>query len=370
MASRPSRTGIRTSISTTSGRVRCTSSTASRPSPACPTTTRSGAEPTIPLRPARSRTWSSATTTLIVTDRVRRRLRDQIVESHQREAPDHAKAVAAAAARPPASRRRAGLARASRPARSRAGVSRRNPDPHRGPRPRGGRRRTARTPMPSTPSHAGPHWSPPPAPPGTPRCRLPPAAGWGVPVVVRSSRSPVAAVRRASRPRSARPGAGDRSASDGPSARRSESRSTCSSWRISANVSRPVVSITANVARAWSASSSATSRPKAACTVITEMLCATMSCRSRAIRNRSCASWARAWSRSAWPNRCWCAAGPARAGAGSRPRSRRSTSRGRWGRRSGRQPGAGSPAARSRRRHPQHPPARRTPTEAAPVAAR
>ena len=64
-ARRPSSSGIRMSISTTSGRRRRTTSTAARPSPASPTTCRSGSASRITRNPARSSAWSSAITTLI-----------------------------------------------------------------------------------------------------------------------------------------------------------------------------------------------------------------------------------------------------------------------------------------------------------------
>ena len=56
---------MRMSISTTSGRVRRTTSTAARPSGASPTTRMSGSASRITRKPVRSSRWSSAMTTLI-----------------------------------------------------------------------------------------------------------------------------------------------------------------------------------------------------------------------------------------------------------------------------------------------------------------
>ena len=60
VASIPSSTGMRMSISTTSGRNRRASETASSPSPASPTMSVSGSASRILRRPTRTRAWSSA----------------------------------------------------------------------------------------------------------------------------------------------------------------------------------------------------------------------------------------------------------------------------------------------------------------------
>ncbi len=73
VASIPSIFGIRMSISTTSGRTRRATSTASSPVPASPTTRRSGAVSTRTRKPARTSTWSSATRTETLTRRHRER---------------------------------------------------------------------------------------------------------------------------------------------------------------------------------------------------------------------------------------------------------------------------------------------------------
>ena len=59
-------TGIRMSISTTSGRVARTTESASRPSDASPTISRSGCESMSMRMPARNSAWSSTSTTRIV----------------------------------------------------------------------------------------------------------------------------------------------------------------------------------------------------------------------------------------------------------------------------------------------------------------
>ncbi len=59
-------TGIRTSISITSGRSLAASATASAPLPASPTTSMSGSPASNIVNPLRTSAWSSATTTRIV----------------------------------------------------------------------------------------------------------------------------------------------------------------------------------------------------------------------------------------------------------------------------------------------------------------
>src|SRR6266545_255201 len=67
VAARPSSTGMRTSITTTSGDSWAHSSTAARPSPARPTTSMSGAADSSVAKPSRIITWSSTTSTRMVT---------------------------------------------------------------------------------------------------------------------------------------------------------------------------------------------------------------------------------------------------------------------------------------------------------------
>jgi len=63
VASIPSITGMRTSISTTSGRSKVQTRTASSPSAAVPTTVKSGCVSSSSAKPALTTPWSSATTT-------------------------------------------------------------------------------------------------------------------------------------------------------------------------------------------------------------------------------------------------------------------------------------------------------------------
>ena len=67
VASMPSISGIRTSISTTSGRICSARATASAPVPASPTTVRSGARSTSTRKLPRSSAWSSAISTRTLT---------------------------------------------------------------------------------------------------------------------------------------------------------------------------------------------------------------------------------------------------------------------------------------------------------------
>ena len=66
VASMPSSTGMRTSISSTSGLADRATATASAPLAASPTTARPGVAATMPQNPTRTRAWSSATATEIV----------------------------------------------------------------------------------------------------------------------------------------------------------------------------------------------------------------------------------------------------------------------------------------------------------------
>lgn len=67
-------------------------------------------------------------------------------------------------------------------------------------------------------------------------------------------------------------------------------RSTPSSRRISASAWRPVIEIVSRAVFAWSGEVSITYAAPSACTTITDTLCATTSCSSRAIRARSAAT--------------------------------------------------------------------------------
>ena len=67
VAAIPSRVGMRTSISSTSGRCFCTSGTASEPSAPCPTTSMPGSAPRIIARPARTRESSSISPTRLTS---------------------------------------------------------------------------------------------------------------------------------------------------------------------------------------------------------------------------------------------------------------------------------------------------------------
>ena len=69
VASMPSSTGIRTSISTTSGWAARATATASAPLAASPTTVSPSVAAMIPQNPTRTSAWSSATATEIVTPR-------------------------------------------------------------------------------------------------------------------------------------------------------------------------------------------------------------------------------------------------------------------------------------------------------------
>jgi hypothetical protein len=66
VASMPSSTGIRMSISATSGRVRRISATAAAPSAASPTTSMPGSSSSSDRKPARTIAWSSAIAIRIV----------------------------------------------------------------------------------------------------------------------------------------------------------------------------------------------------------------------------------------------------------------------------------------------------------------
>ena len=71
VASRPSSSGMRMSISTTAGRKRLALSTASSPLLASATTVMPGSPESRRRKPARTIDWSSATSTLIVIGRPR-----------------------------------------------------------------------------------------------------------------------------------------------------------------------------------------------------------------------------------------------------------------------------------------------------------
>ena len=67
MAASPSSTGIRMSISVTSGCSRVTTSTASWPFAASPTTSRSGSDSSSDRKPARTMPWSSQMTMRVIS---------------------------------------------------------------------------------------------------------------------------------------------------------------------------------------------------------------------------------------------------------------------------------------------------------------
>ena len=144
-------------MSTTSGRRRRTRSTAARPSPASPTTVRSGSASTMTRKPVRSSRWSSAMRTVIGPSRRRGRLlggrgvgaRLLVLPGDQGDGDRPRRALAGAArrrdaggrpggARPPGARRRRRGSRRRRP--RRRGGWRRSPACRRGRR----RRRSAR----------------------------------------------------------------------------------------------------------------------------------------------------------------------------------------------------------------------------------
>jgi hypothetical protein len=105
-------------------------------------------------------------------------------------------------------------------------------------------------------------------------------------------------VMAASWSRSARPGAGPSGACPRPGSRGSARRSPVIIRRSPDSVSLLVVSMAARASRASAGLVSKTRRPEPAWIAMMPMLCATMSCSSRAIRSRSAiALWAAAWAR-------------------------------------------------------------------------
>ncbi len=111
VASIPSTPGIRTSMSTMSGRVDATSVTASAPSSASPTTSRSGSVSRIIRRPRRTSAWSSAMRTASRPT--------SFTTAPPSAAPRRARTRRRRVAPPAATRRRPRCARACRRARSR-----------------------------------------------------------------------------------------------------------------------------------------------------------------------------------------------------------------------------------------------------------
>ena len=101
-----------------------------------------------------------------------------------------------------------------------------------------------------------------------------------------STRTPASRVVAASRSRPTRPGAGFGGAWSGPDSG-SACRSPVTIRRSPDSVSRLVASMAARASRASPGLASKTRRPAPAWIAMTPMLCATMSCMSRAIRSRS-----------------------------------------------------------------------------------
>jgi hypothetical protein len=109
-----------------------------------------------------------------------------------------------------------------------------------------------------------------------------------------STCTPASRVMAASRSRSARPGAGSSGACPGPDPG-SARRSPVIIRRRPDSVSLLVASMAARASRASAGLASKTLRPEPAWIAMMPMLCATMSCSSRAIRSRSASTvWAAA----------------------------------------------------------------------------
>ena len=105
---------------------------------------------------------------------------------------------------------------------------------------------------------------------------------------------------------SARPGAGPSGACPDPGSC-SARRSPVTIRRSPDSVSLLVASMAARASRASSGRASKTRRAEPAWIAMMPMLCATMSCSSRAIRSRSAiAVWAAAWARSSSARACAC----------------------------------------------------------------
>ena len=277
VAARPSTPGIRMSISTTSGpSSRGQPDRLRRRRAASPTTSMSACASSSARNPARTSAWSSASRTRI-TSVIRSRTGSRALRPGSR--------------RPGAGRRRA-RRRARPPARAcRAGRCRRSPALAR-PAPAavvGRPRRSAavgayasRTVAVAGAGVPGRRWSAPPARsgtrPGRPRraaagrCRRPRRSPAGRPAEVRatsaSSRVQPGRRRRAARPR--------RRAAAAPSTERS-----------SPSASLLACLIAVSAVRACSGCSSIRCSATPACTLISEMLCASTSCSSRAIAIRS-----------------------------------------------------------------------------------
>ena len=141
----PSSRGIRMSISTTSGRSRRATATACTPSPASPTTSRSGSASSSTRNPPRTSSWSSATSTRMLTGAPQR----QGARGRRTRRP---------ACGPVSSRPSKTATRSRIPA---------SPLPRacRGPAAGGGQARSARPPRPWSAVHPDPHPRRRPAPP-------------------------------------------------------------------------------------------------------------------------------------------------------------------------------------------------------------
>ena len=131
-------------------------------------------------------------------------------------------------------------------------------------------------------------------------------SGSRLPCQSTSTCTPASRVVAASRSMPARPGAGPSGACPGPGSG-SARRSPVTIRRSPDSVSLLVASMAARASRASSGRASKTRRPAPAWIAMMPMLCATMSCSSRAIRSRSAiAVWAAAWARTSSARACAC----------------------------------------------------------------
>ena len=121
-----------------------------------------------------------------------------------------------------------------------------------------------------------------------------------------STRTPASRAVAASRSMSARPGAAPSGSCPGPGSW-SARRSPVTIRRSPDSVSRLVASMAARASRASSGRASKTLRPEPAWIAMMPVLCATMSCSSRAIRSRSAiVAWTAAWARTSSARACAC----------------------------------------------------------------
>ena len=266
VASIPFSLGMRTSISTTSGAVSPARSTASSPSPASPTTSRSGSALRISRKPALTSAWSSASRTRIMRRPASAR------GSRSRLLHD---------ARPRARRPRERPARACRPCPVPVSVPVPSPSSvtSTSTAPRSYRTTTVACARPACfRAFVSASWTMRYA-----ERSIPGGRGTGDPSTRNSTGSPASRTFAISRSRSRSVGCGD-------SARPSSLRTTPIRRRISSTVCRPVPSIASSAVRTscWLPSSTRAAAP--ACTTIIETLWAITSWSSRAIRARSTAT--------------------------------------------------------------------------------